>query len=159
MREEWQPRPAPITFEQVTRLAQETLLRDGHHAPTLIINGSARPIILQFDELASMFEGRAQQMFIAGQALARDGSAGHLRSVYFVSEARLSQPHEENCPICRLSRTRSAKKCSSSTGGKSDSSNHAWRSMKWCAMNRATYGKFGSSGCRTMHQRRPTAHC
>ena len=31
MRKEWQPRPAPITFEQVTRLAQEALLRGGQY--------------------------------------------------------------------------------------------------------------------------------
>lgn len=98
MRRENEPRPAPITFEQVTHLAQEVLLRDGHHVPTLIVDGSVRPVIMQIDDLASTFEGGAQQMFIAGLALARDGSAGRLRSVYFVSEAWLSQLHEGKLP-------------------------------------------------------------
>ena len=98
MRKEWKPRPAPITFEQVTRLAQETLLRDGHHAPTLIIDGSIRPVIVQIDGLAPTFEGRAQQMFVAGQALARDGGAGRLRSVYFVTEAWLSHAQDGKLP-------------------------------------------------------------
>lgn len=98
MRKEWQPRPAPITFEQVTRLAQETLLRDGHHAPTLIIDGSTRPVIVQIDGLAPTFEGRVQQMFVAGQALAREGGAGRLRSVHFVTEAWLSHAQEGKLP-------------------------------------------------------------
>ena len=80
------------------RLAQETLLRDGHHASTLIIDGSTRPVIVQIDGLAPTFEGRIQQMFVAGQALARDGGAGRLRSVYFVSEAWLSQAQEGKMP-------------------------------------------------------------
>lgn len=98
MSKEWQPRPAPITFEQVTRLAQEALLRDGHHAPTLIIDGSLRPVVMQIDGLAPTFEGRVQQMFVAGQALARDGGAGRLRSVYFITEAWLSQANEGKLP-------------------------------------------------------------
>lgn len=98
MRKEWQPRPAPITFEQVTRLAQEALLHDGYHAPTLIIDGSTRPVIVQIDGLAPTFEGRVQQMFVAGQALASDGGAGRLRSVYFVTEAWLSQAQKGKLP-------------------------------------------------------------
>lgn len=73
-------------------------MRDGYHAPTLIIDGSIRPVIVQIDGLAPTFEGRAQQMFVAGQALARDGGAGQLRSVYFVSEAWLSQAQDGRLP-------------------------------------------------------------
>lgn len=98
MHREQQPSPTPITFEQVTRLAQEVLLRDGHHLPTLIIDGSMRPIIMQIDGLASTFEGRIQQMLIAGQALASNGSAGRLRSIYFVSEAWLSEAQDGRLP-------------------------------------------------------------
>lgn len=93
-----EPRPAPITFEQVSHSAQEILLRNGHHAPTLIIDGSAQPVVVQIDGLAPTFEGRVQQMFVAGQALARDGGAGRLRSVYFVTEAWLSQAQEGKLP-------------------------------------------------------------
>lgn len=98
VRNEQEPRPAPITFEQVSHFAQEALLRNGHHAPTLIIDGSARPVVVQIDGLAPTFEGRVQQMFVAGQAVARDGSAGRLRSVYFVSEAWLSQAQGGKLP-------------------------------------------------------------
>lgn len=98
MRRENEPRPSAITFEQVSHLARETLLRDGHHVPTLIIDGSARPVVVQIDGLAPTFEGRAQQMFVAGQAIARDGHAGRLRSVYFVSEAWLSHAQEGKLP-------------------------------------------------------------
>lgn len=73
-------------------------MRDGHHAPTLIVDGSTRPVIVQIDGLASTFEGRVRQMFVAGQALARDGGAGRLRSVYFVTEAWLSHAQDGKLP-------------------------------------------------------------
>lgn len=98
MKKEWKSEPESITFEQVSHFAQEALLRNGHHAPTLIIDGSTRPVVMQIDGLAPTFEGRLQQMFVAGQALARDGGAGRLRSVYFVTEAWLSQAQEGKLP-------------------------------------------------------------
>jgi len=91
-------RPQPINFELITQLAREVLLRDGSHAPTLIVDGSANPVAIQIDQLAPTFEGRAQQMFVAGQSLAHTASAGRLRGVYFVSEAWLSQGQEGKAP-------------------------------------------------------------
>jgi len=97
-------RPQPINFELITQLAQEVLLRDGSHAPTLIVDGSTNPVAIQIDQLAATFEGRAQQMFVAGQSLAHTGSAGRLRGVYFVSEAWLSQGKEGKAPYMRPSK-------------------------------------------------------
>lgn len=94
MRKEWKQRPAPITFEQVTRLAQESLLRQGSHPPTLIVDGFKNPIVIQMERLASTYEARLQQMYITGQALSHEGTAGRVRSVYFVTEAWLSQARE-----------------------------------------------------------------
>ncbi|HMN13350.1 MAG TPA: hypothetical protein PKD55_13600 [Bellilinea sp.] len=56
-------------FELITRLTQETLLKQGYHIPTLIIDGTRNPIIIQIEELAPIFEGRAQQMFVTGEVL------------------------------------------------------------------------------------------
>jgi len=97
-------RPQPINFELVTQLAREVLLRDGFHAPTLIVDGSTNPVAIQIDQLAPTFEGRAHQMFVAGQSLAHTGSAGRLRGVYFVSEAWLSLGQEGKLPRLRPSK-------------------------------------------------------
>jgi len=94
VRKEWKQRPAPITFEQVTRLAQESLLRQGSHPPTLIVDGFKNPIVIQMERLAPTYEARLQQMYITGQALSHEGTAGRVRSVYFVTEAWLSQARE-----------------------------------------------------------------
>lgn len=53
--------------------------------------------------LAPTFEGRKQQMSIAGRALAYEGTAGRVRSVYFVTEAWLSQAREGKLPAVRPS--------------------------------------------------------
>ena len=103
VRKEWRQRPAPITFEQVTRLAREVLLRDGHHVPTLIVDGTRHPIVIQLEILVPTFEGRLQQMFVTGQALAHEGTAGRLRSVYFITEAWLSQARDGILPSMRPS--------------------------------------------------------
>lgn len=98
MRKEWKQRPAPITFELVSRLATESLLRQGSHPPILIVDGSRNPIVIQLEVLAPNFEGRLRQMFVTGQALAFEGTAGRLRGVYFVTEAWLSQAREGSLP-------------------------------------------------------------
>ena len=103
MRKERKQRPAPITFEQVTHLAQEVLLRDGHHVPTLIVDGTRNPIVIQMEVLAPTFEGRMQQMFVTGQALSYEGTAGKLRGVYFITEAWLSQARDGMLPGMRPS--------------------------------------------------------
>lgn len=104
MTPEKKQRPQPISFELVTQLAREYLLGNGSHAPTLIVDGSANPVAIQIDQLAPTFEGRVQQMFVAGQSLAHTGSAGWLRGVYFVSEAWLSQGQEGKAPYMRPSK-------------------------------------------------------
>jgi len=103
VRKEWKQRPAPITFEQVTRLAQESLLRQGTHPPTLIVDGVTNPIVIQMERVAPTYEARLQQMLVTGQALAHEGTAGRVRSVYFVIEAWLSQAREGKPPMMRAS--------------------------------------------------------
>lgn len=80
----------PVRLEHVVRLARETLLRDGYHAPTLIVDGSRRVLVVQIAELASEHAGRVEQMIIAGIAVAREGQGRQLRRVYFVCEGRMS---------------------------------------------------------------------
>ena len=44
-----------------------------------------------------------QQMFVTGQALSHEGTAGRLRSVYFITEAWLSQAQAGKLPAMRPS--------------------------------------------------------
>jgi hypothetical protein len=88
-RERPQP-PEPVRLEHVVRLARETLLRDGYHAPTLVVDGSRRVLVVQITELASEHTGRVEQMVIAGRVVAREGQGGQLRRVYFVCEGWMS---------------------------------------------------------------------
>jgi hypothetical protein len=103
VRKEWKQRPAPITLEQVTRLAQESLLRQGSHPPTLTVDGFKNPIVIQMERLAPTYEARLQQMYITGQALSHEGTAGKLRGVYFITEAWLSQARDGELPGMRPS--------------------------------------------------------
>ena len=79
-----------MPFELVTLVAREMALRDGGHAPTLIIDGSNGPVFVQIDALAPSHSERLEQMFFAGTALAREGNVGRLLQVFFISEAWLS---------------------------------------------------------------------
>lgn len=54
--------------------------------------------MIQIEKLAPTFEGRARQMFVTGEALARQGTAGRITSVYFISEAWLSLAPEGKLP-------------------------------------------------------------
>lgn len=85
-------------FDQVIRLAQETLLRGGSHIPTVIVDGSEQQVIAQFSDLAPTHDGRVNQMFVAGAALAHGGSVGRVRRVFFISEGWMSVPHEGHLP-------------------------------------------------------------
>lgn len=78
-------------------------MRQGSHPTTLIVDGFKNPIVIQMERLAPTYEARLQQMFVTGQALAHEGTAGRVRSVYFVTEAWLSQAHERKPPMMRAS--------------------------------------------------------
>jgi hypothetical protein len=80
----------PMTFEEVTRIAQEMTLQQGSHVPLLAIQGDQQALLLPMTELADTHEGRAQQMFITGLALASSGEVGVLQQVFFITEGWLS---------------------------------------------------------------------
>jgi len=67
------------------------------------VDGTRNPIVIQMEVLAPTFEGRMQQMFVTGQALSHEGTAGKLRGVYFITEAWLSQAQEGKLPAMRPS--------------------------------------------------------
>jgi hypothetical protein len=85
-----EPQPAPLTLEQVAQLSVEILVQAGYHVPTLVVDGNHHPLIVQLSALAPTPAERAKQLYVAGAVLAREGGAGRLRRVFFVSEAWVS---------------------------------------------------------------------
>jgi hypothetical protein len=82
--------PESFTLEDIARLAREVALRDGYHAPTLIVEGDGGPLLGQFPELPETHDGRCEMMQAAGYALAQEAALGELRRVFFISEAWMS---------------------------------------------------------------------
>jgi hypothetical protein len=82
--------PPALSLEAVIALAQESLLRDGYHLPTLIAEGTQQSTVIQLERMASTFEARAQQMLLLGAMLAQQGELGVLHHVFFITEAWMS---------------------------------------------------------------------
>jgi hypothetical protein len=87
-----------MSFEQVTRRAKETTLRDGGHVPMVIAEGTRQHVMLQIAGLAPRHEARVRQLYIAGAVVARDGRVGRLRRVFFISEGWMSVAREGQLP-------------------------------------------------------------
>ncbi len=51
MNHEEEPQPGPLTIEEVASLAKETVLRDGYHVPTVIVEGDTGAMAMQITEL------------------------------------------------------------------------------------------------------------
>jgi hypothetical protein len=103
MQRERDPNPRSLTFEEVTRIAKETILKHGNHIPTLIADGSKRPVFTQIVDMEATPEGRVQQMFTTGFILARSGQVGVLNQVFFITEAWLSTATADELPEKRPS--------------------------------------------------------
>lgn len=97
MQNEREPKPRPMTLEEVKRVAKENLLQQGSHVPTLIVDGSKQTVVTHVLDVADTHEGRVQQMFEIGSFVARSGEVGVLRQVFFVTEAWMSaaDPHKQ----------------------------------------------------------------
>lgn len=98
MSKEHDSRRYELSLPEVAHLAQEVLLRDGMHLPTVIAEGSEQTAITQIASLASTHEERAQQMFIAGFTLAQSRLVGRLRQVFFIAEGWMSEAEEGKLP-------------------------------------------------------------
>src|SRR5262245_26421072 len=88
---EQNPVPLHFTLEAVAEMAEEVLLRDGMHVPTLIAEGEQNAVVLQIPDIADSHEERVSQMGLAGFAIAHGAQIGSLRQLFFVSEGWLSE--------------------------------------------------------------------
>ena len=77
-------------LELIAQIAKETLLKDGHHIPTVIADGDNGPIYIPMTPFPTTHEGRQQWMRMAGFGLAQTGAANTLWQVFFISEGWMS---------------------------------------------------------------------
>jgi hypothetical protein len=87
---EREPEQVPWSIEQVVSLAKEAALRDGYHAPTVIVDGDNGTVLVQISELGNTFEEREYQMFQLGFSLADMKTVNNLRQVFFITEGWMS---------------------------------------------------------------------
>jgi hypothetical protein len=82
--------PTGYSLDEVFRLAQETLLRQGSHAPTLVVLGDRGGLAAVIPELPDTHSGRCQSLKAAGLALAQTGKLGKLEQITFICEGWMS---------------------------------------------------------------------
>lgn len=93
-----QPR---ISFEEIILNAKEVTLRDGHHMPILIVEGSTRLIVSPIPEMPTTHQERVELMSMFGEATARIGRVGQLKQVFLISEGWMSVASEGRIPELR----------------------------------------------------------
>jgi len=88
----------PLTLEKVVGIAQETLLQEGEHLPTLVVEGKQGTATVVLAEFGASTEERAAQLFRAGAMLSQREELGGLQQVFLVTEAWMSAAREGKLP-------------------------------------------------------------
>jgi hypothetical protein len=83
-------RPKLQTLEAVSRHAVDVLLRDGSHAPILIVEGNRGGTVITLQDMAPTHDERLRQMAQAGVVTAQRNEVGKLRQLFFITEAWMS---------------------------------------------------------------------
>lgn len=83
------------TLEFVVSGAKETLLREGIHTPTLIVEGSSNLITGKLPDMPEKHGAKREYMRSLGQLTAKNGRVGELRQIFFVSEGWICATNEE----------------------------------------------------------------
>jgi|SRR5579859_919562 len=86
------------TLTEIIEMAEEVLLREGQHMPTVMVIGSKKTAMLRLSDLPDTHAGRARRMFSAGRSIAREGVVGRLQQVYFISEGWMSTGEKGKMP-------------------------------------------------------------
>jgi hypothetical protein len=103
MSKEKRPLEPLLHLEDIVRLAEEVLMRDGGHLPTLIVEGTTDSLITQLVDLPGEPELRQALLFQVGVLLASDVDLGSLRQVFMITEGWLSLRRDGKPPMERPS--------------------------------------------------------
>ena len=79
----------PLTLDLLVILAQDVLLKQGNHQPTLILDGKQSTSILQISDIAPFGEARQQQFYEVGKLAGRQ-VLGQLVQVFLATEGWMS---------------------------------------------------------------------
>ncbi len=86
-------------MEEIEKLAKDMLVRFGQHHPTLFIEGTRGRVVISFEQFPDTHERRVQAFANAGVKVAAKGNVGELRTLYFVSEAWMSEAKKGKLPM------------------------------------------------------------
>jgi len=95
---EREPKPRPLSFEEVVRGACEMALRDGYHVPTFVVDSTDQVVFVQLESLAPTPEERQRQMYLLGGDVAAASGTGSLRTVFFVAQSLVFRPENRDWP-------------------------------------------------------------
>lgn len=95
---EREPKPRPLSFEEVVGAACEVTLRDGYHVPTFIVDSTGQVVFVQLESLAPTPEDRQRQMYLLGGDVAAASGVGILRKVFFVAQSLMLRPDNQDLP-------------------------------------------------------------
>lgn len=80
----------PLTLDGVSELARKTILRDGYHAPILIVEGTDERLLIPVEEFPDTAEGRIYTLYSLGRQVKRERPIGSLKQVFLITEAWIS---------------------------------------------------------------------
>src|SRR5262245_53469991 len=98
MSKEGAPLPQHLTLTEVVRAASMDLLRDGQHAPTIILEGSLQLVKGEMSDFPRTHVEKLQRMRAAGFLMAHAGDIGEPEQVFFIFEGWMSMGHEDKPP-------------------------------------------------------------
>lgn len=79
-------------LETISRIAKETTMANGFHAPTLIVIGGSKLEIIQIPFDGVEAEARHSLMKVMGMAMGTEKRMGELRKLFLVTEGWFGQP-------------------------------------------------------------------
>lgn len=100
---------SPLTLEVIAELARETLLQDGRHPPTLIVDGTLRTGVIELPDLGRSHDERIQQLATLGYEMATERQAGQLQQAFLITEAWMAFVNDGNWPALPLSKNTNRK--------------------------------------------------
>ena len=90
MSKEQYHQPARLTLDDVARKAQEVLLEDGYHVPTLILERDGQATVTQVNPMAETSAARVEQLQRVGFMLAQQEDVVIPQQVFFITEGWMS---------------------------------------------------------------------
>ncbi len=82
-----QHKPSPLTLDGIAELARETMMQEGKHPPTLIVDGTFRTGVIELSDFGRSHDERIQQLATLGYELATHKQAGQLQQAFLITEA------------------------------------------------------------------------